>query len=153
VLVYVHSADGLADSDPRHVPDTDMANSFSELGRRERQIMDILVRRGRATAAEVLEDLPDQPSYSAVRSMLRLLEDKGYVRHEWEGPRYIYLPTADQEQLKKNAVKHLIETFFNDSTESALVAMLGASEKKLSTEELDRLARLINKARRNGGRL
>jgi len=130
-----------------------MANSFSELGRRERQIMDILVRRGRGTAAEVQEDLPDGPSYSAVRSMLRLLEDKGYARHEWEGPRYVYLPTGDPEQLKRSAVRHLLETFFNDSTESAVVAMLGVGEKSLSTAELDRLARLIDKARKNGGRL
>ncbi|MEP7346307.1 MAG: BlaI/MecI/CopY family transcriptional regulator [Gemmatimonadaceae bacterium] len=128
-----------------------MPTSFSELGRRERQIMDILVRRGRATGAEVLEDLADSPSYSAVRSMLRLLEEKGYARHEWEGPRYVYLPTADPEQLKHTAVRHLLSTFFNNSTESAVVAMLGAAEKSLSSEELDRLAELIEKARRKGG--
>lgn len=129
-----------------------MSTSFSELGRRERQIMDILVRRARATAADVLQDLPDSPSYSAVRSMLRLLEDKGYARHEWEGPRYVYLPTADPEQLQHNAVRHLMSTFFNNSAESAVVAMLGAAEKSLSNEELDRLAELIDKARRKGRR-
>src|SRR5688572_32601778 len=106
-----------------------MTNAFSELGRRERQIMDILVRRRRATAAEVLDDLSDSPSYSAVRSMLRLLEDKGYVRHEWDGPRHVYLPTADPEQLKQTAVRHLLQTFFDDSAESAVVALLGASER------------------------
>src|ERR1051325_11518469 len=130
-----------------------MTNPLSELGRRERQIMDILVRRGRATAAEVLEDLPDQPSYSTVRAMLRLLADKGYVRYEWDGPRYVYLPTGDPAQMQRTAVRDLVKTFFNDSTESAMVAMLGASEKTLSDQELERLAKLIEKARRNGGRL
>ena len=98
-----------------------MAKPLTELGRRERQIMDILVRRQRATAADVLADLPDQPSYSAVRSMLRLLEDKGYVKHEWDGPRYVFLPVADAANLRRDAVKHLVQTFFNDSPESAVV--------------------------------
>jgi len=130
-----------------------MSKALSELGRRERQIMDILVRRGRATAAEVLEDLPDPPSYSAVRGMLRLLSEKGYVRYEWDGPRYVFLPTADPAQLQRTAVRDLVKTFFNDSTESAVVAMLGASSKSLTEQELDRLSKLIEKARRNGGRL
>jgi predicted transcriptional regulator len=128
-----------------------MAQYLADLGRRERQIMDILLRRGRATAAEVLEDLADPPSYSAVRSMLRLLEDKGYVRHEWDGPRYVYLATGDPDQIKHNAVRHLLHTFFGGSTESAVVAMLGASDKPLTRDELDRLAALIDKARRKGG--
>src|SRR5262249_40169459 len=115
-----------------------MTNSLTELGRRERQIMDIVVRRKRATAAEGLADLPDQPSYSAVRSMLRLLEEKGYVKHEWEGPRYVFVPAADPEALKRDAVRHLVETFFDDSTETAVVALLGASRKKLSADQLDR---------------
>jgi len=146
MLVYVHHAATLA---PRHR----MPKPLSELGRRERQIMDILVRRKRATAADVLEDLPDQPSYSAVRSMLRLLEEKGYVRHEWDGPRYVFLPTADPAHLQRAAVKHLVETFFNDSTESAVVALLGADEKTLTNEQLDRLAKLIAQAKKHGGRL
>ena len=128
-----------------------MTQSLTELGRRERQIMDILLRRGRATAAEVLEDLADPPSYSAVRSMLRLLEDKGYVRHEWDGPRYVYLATGDPEQMKHSAVRHLLQTFFAGSAESAVVAMLGAADKPLSNDELDRIAALIDKARRKGG--
>ena len=128
-----------------------MTQSLTELGRRERQIMDILVRRGRATVAEVLDDLNDPPSYSAVRSMLRLLEDKGYVRHEWDGPRYVYVATGDPEQMKHSAVRHLLQTFFAGSTESAVVAMLGAADKPLSNDELDRLATLIDKARRKGG--
>jgi predicted transcriptional regulator len=129
-----------------------MVKPFAELGRRERQIMDILVRRKRATAADVLSDLPDQPSYSAVRSMLRLLEEKGYVRHEWDGPRYVFLPTVDPVNLQRAAVRHLVETFFNNSTESAVVALLG-DEKSLTREQLDRLAKLIAQAKRNGGRL
>ena len=129
-----------------------MVKPLTELGRRERQIMDILVRRKRATAAEVLADLPDQPSYSAVRSMLRLLEDKGYVRHEWDGPRYVFLPTADPANLQRAAVRHLVETFFDNSTESAVVALLG-EEKSLTKEQLDRLAKLIAQAKKNGGRL
>jgi predicted transcriptional regulator len=130
-----------------------MAKPLSELGRRERQIMDILVRRQRSTAAEVLEDLPDQPSYSAVRSMLRLLEEKGYVKHEWDGPRYVFLPVGDPAHMQRDAVKHLVKTFFNDSPESALVALLGANDKPLTSDQLDRLAKLIAQAKKNGGRL
>jgi len=126
--------------------------SFADLGRRERQIMNILVRRGSATAADVLADLDDPPSYSAVRGMLRLLTEKGYARHEWDGPRYIYRPTGDPEQLRRTAARHLVDTFFQGSTESAVVAMLGSAERKLSDDELNRLARLIEEARGNGGR-
>lgn len=129
-----------------------MTKALTELGRRERQIMDILVRRKRATAADVLADLPDQPSYSAVRSMLRLLEDKGYVKHEWEGPRYVFVPAEDPERLRRDAVRHLVQTFFDDSTESAVVALLGAGEKELTSEQLDRLAKLIAQAKKKGGR-
>ena len=103
-----------------------MAKPLSELGRRERQIMDILVRRKRATAADVLADLPDQPSYSAVRSMLRLLEDKGYVKHEWDGPRYVFLPTADPAHLQRAAVRHLVETFFKGMLTEKGKAGMGA---------------------------
>lgn len=129
-----------------------MANLYNELGRRERQIMDILFHRGRATAATVLEELPDPPSYSSVRSMLRLLESKGYVRHEWDGPRYVYLPTGSREQAQRTAARHVLQTFFNNSMESAVAAMLGVAEKPPSAEELKRLSRLIERARRNGGR-
>ena len=126
--------------------------SMEQLGRRERQIMNIVFGRGKATAAEILEDLPDPPSYSSVRGMLRLLESKGYLRHEWDGPRYVYLPTADPERVRRSAVKQLLETFFSNSMESAVAAMLGATEKSLSYEELKRLARLIDEARRKRGR-
>jgi BlaI family penicillinase repressor len=146
MLVYVHHVATLA------LYHRYMAKPLTELGRRERQIMDILVRRKRSTAAEVLADLPDQPSYSAVRSMLRLLEEKGYVRHEWDGPRYVFLPTDDPEHLQRAAVRHLVETFFDNSTESAVVALLG-DEKSLTTEQLDRLGKLIAQAKKNGGRL
>src|SRR5687767_5250866 len=101
-----------------------MTKSLAELGRRERQIMDVVFRRGRATAGEVLDDLADPPSYSAVRAMLRLLEEKGYLHHEWDGPRHVYLPSADPEQVRTTAVRHLLQTFFNDSMESAVAAML-----------------------------
>lgn len=128
-----------------------MVKSLSELGRRERQIMDIVVRRGRATAADVLADLPDPPSYSSVRGMLRLLEDKGYVSHEWEGPRYVYLP-GEPARLRHDAVRHLVKTFFNDSTESAVVALLGPHGNSLTREQLDRLGDLIEQAKKRGGR-
>ena len=109
--------------------------------------MDILVRRGRATAADVLEDLTDKPSYSSVRGMLKLLEDKGYARHEWEGPRYVYIATGDPGQMQRSALSHLVQTFFGNSTEAAVVAMLGAPDVALSREELDRLAKIIEDAR------
>ena len=128
-----------------------MNKSLSELGRRERQIMDILVRRQRATAAEVLADIPDAPSYSAVRSMLRLLGTR--VRQARVGrPRHVFIPAADPARLKDDAVRHLVQTFFNDSTESAVVALLGAGEKTLTQEQLDRLAKLIAQAKKKGGR-
>jgi predicted transcriptional regulator len=150
MLVYQHKADTLA---PTAAQLRFMSKPLSELGRRERQIMDIVVRRRRATAADVLADLPDPPSYSSVRSMLRLLEDKGYVKHEWEGPRYVFVPAADPARMQRDAVRHLVETFFDDSTESAVVALLGASQKKLTPTQLDRLSNLITQAKKNGGRL
>ena len=128
-------------------------NPLSELGRRERQIMDVLIRRGRASASDVLADLPDPPSYSSVRSMLRLLEEKGFVVHEWEGPRYIYLPAEHPERIQRTAVRHLLDTFFTNSMEGAVAAMLGAGDRPPTDEDLKRLARLIDRARRNGGRL
>ena len=129
-----------------------MPNTLTDLGRRERQIMDIVIRRGRASAAEVLADLPDPPSYSSVRSMLRLLEEKGHLVHEWDGPRHAYRPTGSPEQLRRSAVRHLLRTFFSNSMESAVAAMLGAGERPPSDEELKRLARLLNEARRKRGR-
>lgn len=121
-----------------------------ELSRRERQIIDILYTRGRSTAAEVQATLPDPPSYSAVRAMLRILEDKGHIRHEQEGPRYVYLPTVARDSAKRSAMRHLLRTFFNGSAEQAISALLDDSSAKLSDTELDRLARLIEHARRSG---
>ncbi len=129
-----------------------MASLYAELGRREREIMDVLFRRGRATASEVRADLPDPPSYSSVRSMLRLLETKGHVRHEWDGPRHVYLPTESPEQVRRTAARHLLRTFFNNSMESAVAAMLGGAERPASPEELKRLVKLVERARRQGGR-
>lgn len=121
-----------------------------ELSRRERQIIDILYARGRATAAEVQATLPDPPSYSAVRAMLRILEEKGHIRHEQDGPRYVYLPTVARDSAKRSAMRHMLRTFFNGSAEQAISALLDDSSAKLSDAELDRLARLIEQARRGG---
>jgi predicted transcriptional regulator len=121
-----------------------------DLSRRERQIVDILYSQGRATAAEVQAALPDPPSYSAVRAMLRILEDKGHVKHEQDGPRYVYLPTLGRDNAKRSALHHVLKTFFNGSTEQAISALLDEPASKLSDAELDRLSRLIDRARTNG---
>jgi predicted transcriptional regulator len=124
--------------------------SHVDLSRRERQIVDILYARGQATAAEVQAALPDPPSYSAVRAMLRILEDKGHIRHEQDGPRYIYLPTLARDRAKRSALRHVLQTFFNGSAEQALSALLDESDTRLSDQELDRLAKLIDRARGTG---
>jgi predicted transcriptional regulator len=129
-----------------------MARALSELGRRERQIMDIVIRLGRTTAAGVRAELPDPPSYSSVRSMLRLLEEKGFLRHEWDGPRHVFLPTGDPDQIRRSAVRHMLHTFFGNSMESAVAALLGVSEKPPTDEELKRLGKLIAQARGKRGR-
>ena len=123
----------------------------SDLGKRERQIMEIVYRRGRASAADVLADLADPPSYSSVRAMLRYLEDKGQLRHEQEGPRYVYYPTADPARVGRSAVKHLVRTFFDDSAGSAVAAMVGMYEDHLTDDDLDALERAIERARTKGG--
>jgi BlaI family penicillinase repressor len=122
----------------------------STLSRRERQIMDILYRLGRATANEVMAGLPGEPHYSTVRTQLRVLETKGHVRHEEQGLRYIYMPTAPRHAVRQSAMRHLIETFFEGSAEKMLSTLLGSEGSKLSEEELDRLAKLIEKARKAG---
>ena len=129
-----------------------MSRPLSELGRRERQIVDVLYRRGHATAAEVRADLPDPPSYSAVRGMLRLLEEKGFVTHDWDGPRHVYRPAGNPERVRRTAARHLLQTFFQNSMESAVSALLGAADEPLSDEDLKRLSRLIEQKRRKGGR-
>ncbi len=120
------------------------------LSRRERQIMDAIYRRGQATAAEVLEDIPDPPSYSAVRAMLRVLEEKGHLRHDQQGPRYVFLPTVPREKARRSALKQLMQTFFEGSTEQTVAALLDLSASKMSDAELDRLSQLINQARKEG---
>src|SRR3954464_12538943 len=99
------------------------------LSRRERQIMDAIYRRGRATAAEVLEDMPDPPSYSAVRAMLRLLEEKGHLRHEQDGPRYVFMPTAPRDRASRSALTHVVRTFFDGSASEAVAALLNDGGK------------------------
>jgi BlaI family transcriptional regulator, penicillinase repressor len=121
-----------------------------KLSRRERQIMDILYRRGRATAAEILEELPEAPGYSAVRAMLRVLEEKKHIRHEEKELRYVYLPVVPREKARRSAVAHLLETFFDGSAEQAVAALLNASARELTEEDFDRLARLIEEARKEG---
>jgi len=120
------------------------------LSRRERQIVDILYTLGRATAAEVRERLPNRPSYSAVRAMLRVLEEKGHVRHEEESLRYVFRPTLPREKAKRSALKHMLATFFDGSAEQAVAALLDGSAAKLSREELNRLSKLIEKAKKEG---
>lgn len=124
--------------------------SHMNLSRRERQIMDIIYQRGSVTATEVMENLPDPPSYSAVRTMLRLLEEKGYVKHNQDGPRYVYSPTLSREKASQSALKQLLQTFFNDSTEQAVAALIDISRPNLSNSDLDRLSDLIEQARKEG---
>ena len=122
----------------------------SVLSRRERQIMDILFRRGSATAAEVMTDLPGEPSYSTVRTPLRVLEDKGHVRHAEEGVRFVYTPVVARQTARRSALRHLVDTFFEGSTEKVVGALLGGEASRLSKEELDRIAALVSKARKDG---
>jgi predicted transcriptional regulator len=121
-----------------------------QLSRRERQIMDIVYQAGQATAAEVLERLPSPPSYSAVRALLRVLEEKGHLRHEEQGPRYVYLPRVPREKARSSALKQLVQTFFEGRAEQAVAALLGMSGPEMSADELDRLAGLIEQARKEG---
>jgi predicted transcriptional regulator len=124
--------------------------NHQDLSRRERQILDILYQRGLATAAEVQAALPEPPSYSAVRALLRILEEKGHVRHQQDGPRYVYLPTVARDNAKRSAMRHMLKTFFDGSAEQAISALLDDASAKLSPAELDRLARLIEDARKSG---
>ena len=113
--------------------------------------MDILFRRGRATAADVLDDLPGRPAYSTVRTQLRVLEDKGHVRHDDDGVRYVYMPVVTRQLARKSALKHLVETFFDGSAELAVEVLLGGEASRISHEELDRLADLIAGAKSGSG--
>jgi len=122
------------------------------LSRRERQIMDILYRGGRATAGEVMDQLAGDPSYSTVRTQLRVLEDKGHVRHEEEGLRYVYMPAVPRHAARKSALRHLVDTFFDGSAEKIVAAVLGGQSARLTDEELTRIAELVAKARKEGKR-
>lgn len=127
-----------------------MSAPATSLSRRERQIMDLLYQRGRASAAEVQGGIPDPPSYSAVRAMLRTLEEKGHVTHVEDGRAYIYSPTVNRDQARQSALRHMLSTFFAGSTEQAVAALLDLSGPKLSDSELERVARMVDDARREG---
>ena len=120
------------------------------LSRRERQIVDILYELKEATALQVLERLPEPPSYSAVRALLRVLEQKGQVAHREDGPRYVFTPILARDKARRSALRHLMKTFFDDSPTEAVAALLNISEENLSDEDYDRILRLIQKARTEG---
>ncbi len=121
-----------------------------ELGRRERQIMDVIYRRGKASVAEVRAEIPDPPSYSAVRAMLGFLEDKGYLRHEQQGLKYVYLPALDTRRVRDSALKHMVKTFFGGSPEQAMAALLELSDSRLSARDKQYLSQMIKKAQKEG---
>ena len=122
------------------------------LSRRERQIMDILYRLGRATAGEVQEQLSGEPAYSTVRAQLRVLEEKGELRHEEEGLRYVYMPKQSRHQIQRSALKHLVETLFEGSADKVVAALLGKGSSGITEEQLQRMAELIEQARKDGKR-
>jgi BlaI family transcriptional regulator, penicillinase repressor len=120
------------------------------LSRRERQIMDVLHRRGRATVGEVMAELTGDPAYSTVRAQLRVLEEKGHVRHEEQQLRYVYFPAASRKMARRSALEHLLDTFFEGSPAKVVEALLGRERSKLSSDELERMARLVESARKGG---
>ena len=124
--------------------------SLVGMSRRERQIMEILYRRGQASVSEVRAAMNDAPSYSAVRAMLRVLKDKGHVKHQAEGLKYLYRPVVNLEKAKRSALKSLVDTFFNDRPDEVVAALLDVSSRRLTAEELDRMAAMIDEARREG---
>jgi predicted transcriptional regulator len=127
-----------------------MSEKTIHLSRRERQILDVLFTRGRASASEILDAIDDPPSNSSMRTLLRVLEDKGHVKHEEVGRVYIYMPTVPLETARRSAVNHLIETFFDGSIESVVATMLKVKRNKLSADEAERIARMIESAARQG---
>lgn len=126
-----------------------MANE-RDLSRRERQIMDFLFRVGKATAADVMDGITDAPSYSAVRALLRILEQKGHIRHEEEGRAYVYMPLVRRDAARQTALTHLLKTFFDNSAEQAVAALLAIKGEKMSAAELDRMSRMIEQAKKEG---
>jgi len=129
-----------------------MSRTLHTLSKRERQIMDVLFRRGRATAAEVMADLPSEAGNSTVRTQLRVLERKGHVRHEQDGLRFVYMPVVARRAARKSALRHVIDTFFDGSPEKAVAALLGGEAAKLSDEQFERIADMIAAARKGGSR-
>jgi predicted transcriptional regulator len=129
-----------------------MTAPLSTLTRRERHIMDILFRLGRATAEEVMHAMPGDPSYSTVRTQLRVLEEKGHVRHDEHGRKYVYAPAVARATARKSALRHVVETFYDGSVEKVVAALLGGDAARLSDGELERLADLIRKAKKEGVR-
>lgn len=127
-----------------------MSSRFTHLSRRERQIMDILYRAGKATAAEVRSNLPDPPSYSAVRAMLRILEGKGHIRHEQDAARYVFIPTLKRQTAKRSALRHVINTFFDGSASQVMAALVEMSSHGLNEDEVARLRQLIDDAKKDG---
>ena len=125
-----------------------MAPTADPLSRRERQIMDVIYARGQATAAEVTAALADPPSYSAVRALLRILEQKGHLRHQQDGPRYVFLPTVPRDRARRSALRNLVRTFFDGSSAQAAAALIDQSQ--LSDEDFQRLSQAIDKARKEG---
>lgn len=133
------------------IPESSLSkDSPTALSRRERQVMDILYRRGEATVAEVMADLPDPPTYSAVRSILRILMEKELIIHREDGPRYVYLPAVNTDRARDDALKHVIRTFFDGSAEQAVAAVLRVSDAALSDAEVEQLRERIKKARVSG---
>jgi predicted transcriptional regulator len=122
----------------------------TDLSRRERQVMDILYRDGKATVADVLAGLPDPPSYSAVRAMLRILEEKGHVHHEQDGPRYVFVPTVKRDSAQRSALRHVVNTFFDGSAAQVMAALFELSARELDADELAQMRRLVDKAKRRG---
>jgi BlaI family transcriptional regulator, penicillinase repressor len=127
-----------------------MLFSQHKFSRRERQIMDVLYRKGRATVAEIMEEIPDPPGNSAMRAMLRVLEEKKHIRHEAKDLRYVYMPIVPRDKARKSAVTHLVDTFFDGSTEQAVATLLNLSARELKPEDFDRLAALIEETRKEG---
>lgn len=134
----------------RQPPGGSTVGPFAALSRRERQIMEVIFRHGRATAAEVHARIPDAPTPTAVRTMLRNLEAKGHLRHEEDGPRHVYLPTTPQESARESALKNLLRTFFGGSPKAAMAALLDLSDRELSEAERAELAELIGRSRERG---
>ena len=122
--------------------------THSGLSMRERQIMDILYRRGRATANEVMADLPDSPTYSTVRTQLRVLEEKGHVQHSEQDLKYVYEPRVSRKEVRHSALTHVVNTFFEGSAQKVVAALLGREKGRISAEDLDRIAELVEKARK-----